>query len=535
MQKNIKEFLTSWIKDNYDKLFIAILVIAFIIRIWIFIKTQNQPLWWDAADYLSTAKRWAGIELNNIWYYRRGFLWPLFSAFFFALGLGEKTIRLTEILFSTGIVYVSYFLIRDMFNKKIALLTSIGLTLSWILLFFTGRPLTSIPATFFLLTALFFFYKSYIQEKGNKYLYLFAAFYALSILTRMQYLLFAFPFIIYIFTKEKFSFLKNKKLWITLIVFLIILSPQIITYTTHYGNPITDIARYYFGISAIPSATAQTNQRTFSTAFNYLIDLPYILGGTQPSFLSNILSQIIFYSFLLGAFLLLVDLVLGFDKIFKNPDTQKKLFIVIWILTLFLVLGYITDYVEHRYVIPALPFIFAITSIPILRLSKYIKLNKKFLLILFIFIILLIPNLSWTNQLTETKKTSYIEVKQAGEWIRQYSEPVDIILSVSLPQTMYYSERPTYPFDVGSEQFRRRDSSLPTYGEGRQGFENFIQDKKPKYLVVSAFEPHPEWTQKYIDENKDKLNPVKVFNQGERTVLVIYEFQYSQSFTTSKT
>ncbi len=520
-----KSIFTSWIKDNYDKIFLVILAIAFIIRILVFIKTQNQPLWWDAADYLATAKRWAGFELNNIWYYRRGFLWPLFSAFFFMIGVGEKTIRFIEVLFSTGIIYVSYFLIRDMFNKKFALLTSIGLSFSWILLFFTARPLTSIPATFFLLTALFFFYKGYILEKGNKYLYLFAIFYALAILTRMQYLLFTFPFLVYAFTREKFSLFKNKKLWIVVGIFLLVISPQIVSYTTHYGNPITDILAHYFGISGV--SETPTNQRTVSTIFSYLKDLPYILGGTPASSTFSFLSKVLLFSFLIGFILFFIDLILGFDKIFQNPKLQKKLFVLLWILTLFLVLGYITDYVEHRYVIPALPFVFLISAIPLINLKKYLKINYKFISILFIFLVILVPNLIWANNLIEAKKTSYLEVKQAGEWIKENSEPRDIVLSVSLPQTMYYSERPTYPFNMASKEFRRRDSTIPDYGQDREGFENFIEDKKPKYLIMSAFEVHPDWVYTWPEEHKDELTPVKAFNQGDQTVLVIYEFKYS--------
>jgi 4-amino-4-deoxy-L-arabinose transferase-like glycosyltransferase len=181
-----KSRLFGWIEDNYDKLFLAVLILAFILRIWIFTKTYQQPLWWDGADYLSTAKRWGlGLDIRDIWYPRRGFLWPLIGAVFFKIGFGEIGIRFLEVLMSTGIVAISYFIIRDMFNKKLALLTSIAMTSSWILLFFTGRPLTSIPATFFLLFALFLFWKGYFLKQGNKFIYLFSFFCALSVLTRM--------------------------------------------------------------------------------------------------------------------------------------------------------------------------------------------------------------------------------------------------------------------------------------------------------------------------------------------------------------
>ena len=153
-KSNINKFLFGWVKDNYDKAFVGVLVLAFILRFIIFLKTMDQAIWWDAADYLATAKRWAGINPHfiDMWYYRRGFFWPLFGAFFFWIGIGEIGIRISVLFFSAGIVASSYFLVSKMFGKKHALLTSIALSFSWVYLFFSGRPLTNLPATFFLIT-----------------------------------------------------------------------------------------------------------------------------------------------------------------------------------------------------------------------------------------------------------------------------------------------------------------------------------------------------------------------------------------------
>ena len=133
------KLLFSWIKDNYDKYFLFILLAAFILRIFIFIKTMNQPLWWDGADYMAAAKRLGlGLNIQDIWYYRRGFLFPLISALFFAFGFGEVGVRILEILFSTGFIFVSYLFLIKLVDKKIALLASICLTFSWLLIFFSG-------------------------------------------------------------------------------------------------------------------------------------------------------------------------------------------------------------------------------------------------------------------------------------------------------------------------------------------------------------------------------------------------------------
>ena len=138
-------------------------------------------------------------------------LWPALTSLFYRTGLGETGLRFFITLLSTGIVVSSYLLIKEMFNKKYAILVSTCITFSWVILFFTGRPLTNLPATFFLLTSILFFWKGYVLKQGNKFIYLFGLFFIFSIMTRMQYLMFILPLLIFMFTKEKFRFIP---LWV---------------------------------------------------------------------------------------------------------------------------------------------------------------------------------------------------------------------------------------------------------------------------------------------------------------------------------
>jgi 4-amino-4-deoxy-L-arabinose transferase-like glycosyltransferase len=512
-KEKIKNKLFSWIEDYYDKIFIVVLIAAILIRFLIFLKTLDQALWYDGASYLATAKNWGlGLNIEDIWYYRRGFLFPLFYALFFKLGLGESSIRFTMILFSAGIVFVSYFLIKEMFNKELALFASAGLTMSWIFLFFTGRILTDIPAAFFLLTSLYFFWKGYVLEKGNKFSYLFGLFFALACLTRMQTLMFAPVFLVIVFLKNKFQMFKNKSLWITALIFLIILSPHFIIYYQHYGNPVTDILGHYFGIEGV--SKNDVVPRTASSLFNYVKDLPYILNGTSTMF-SGI--NVLFIVFLIGIILFFYDLLLGFDKLFKNSDIQKKLFIFLWILVPFLVLGYITDYVEHRYISACMPFIILIAVYPLSKFNdfflKYLK-NKKFvtILILAILIIIFLPSYNWANSLVENKKTSYLEVKQAGLWLKENSNLEDKIFTASQPQIEYYSERSSYTINFNKTEF-----------------EKDVKELNPKYLILSIFENHDPWMYAYPQEHNDTLIPVQAYQQQGQPVLIIYEFTNFQT------
>jgi len=527
-KKSIKNFFTKWIKDDYDKLFLIVLIAAFIIRIIVFTKTQDQALWWDAADYLASAKRWAGFNphLIDMWYYRRGFLWPLISTIFFKVGLGEIGIRFLVVLLSTGIVFITYLLVTEMFNKKLALLTSIGVTFSWIFLFFTGRPLTNLPATFFFLTALLFFWKGYVNNKGKKYFYLFGIFYALAILIRMQYLMFGLSFLALAIVKEKLAFFKNKGLWIAIMMFIIILTPQIILHNMHFGNPLLDLTNYYLGVEGV-SKTGEVGVELAKTSdlFVYINNLPYILDANQQGYSTLFIISPLFILFVIGFFLFFIDLFLGFDKIFKNKLIQKKFFIFFWIISTFLFLGYIAPHLEQRYIMPIVPFLFFLVVYPLTLITPYLKKfnlkNTTIILILsIILILLLISNIKFGFSLIESKENSYSEIKQAGLWVKQNSNPEDIIIGGSLPQLTYYSERSTYPFDLAY----RRD--LPNLNE--TDLDKFILENRPKYFILSIYEYQEPWVFAYPEKHKDILTPVQGYGLQNQPILVIYKFNYDK-------
>ena len=171
-----------------------------------------------------------------------------------------------------------------------------------------------------------------------------------------------------------------------------------------------------------------------------------------------------------------------------------------------------------------MPFLYLISVFPLVKIRPYIIKNSKIkkkvltLLTIILLILLMIPNLIWSNNLIEAKKTSYSKVKLAGEWIKENSNPEDIIISSSLPQTTYYAERTTYPYHLGY----RRDIARSNISE----VEEFIETERPRYVIASIFEAIPDleyWTVTYPQEHQDLLTPVKVYAQNDQPVLIIYE------------
>src|SRR5690606_13942528 len=96
-----------------DNLVIALIVIfALGIRVFFFVETFDQPLWWDEAEYLSTAKHWAFDVPYNV-NPQRPPLFSLISALTFAGGFGEGFIKFFYVLLpSIFLVFAVYLLGR---------------------------------------------------------------------------------------------------------------------------------------------------------------------------------------------------------------------------------------------------------------------------------------------------------------------------------------------------------------------------------------------------------------------------------------
>ena len=171
-----------------------------------------------------------------------------------------------------------------------------------------------------------------------------------------------------------------------------------------------------------------------------------------------------------------------------------------------------------------LPFLFLISVYPCMMLEKYlvktfnIKSRTAFLFLCIALFLLLIPNVNFGNYLIESKKTSYIEVKEAGLWIKENSNPTDIVISDSLPQITYYSQRSTYPFNLAPrrDMERKNESALL----------DFIKTNKPKFMTLTAFENQDDWAMAFPQNHPDLVVPVQVYKQNDQPVFIIYEFQY---------
>src|SRR3972149_9339372 len=87
------EKIKQWFKDPYNLTLVGILVLALAIRLYFLIKTPNQPLWYDEADYMASAKQWAFDIQYDVTGHRRPPLFQLIGAGLYLFNLSEPIIK----------------------------------------------------------------------------------------------------------------------------------------------------------------------------------------------------------------------------------------------------------------------------------------------------------------------------------------------------------------------------------------------------------------------------------------------------------
>src|SRR3989344_7357793 len=206
---------------------ILIMIFGLIIRVYYLILTKNQATWWDESEYISVGLHWFfGIpyELNP----QRPPLLSLLEGIILYLGGTEFLMKIIlELIPSTLLILISYLIVKEMYNKKLALLVALFTSVFWLILFNTVRLHADIPLLFFGYLGILFFWKGYVKKEKNYYIWLTGIFIALAFLTKLTAVLFGIIIFIFLIFVDKLKFLKNKHLWIALMLLFLVLLPYL--------------------------------------------------------------------------------------------------------------------------------------------------------------------------------------------------------------------------------------------------------------------------------------------------------------------
>jgi 4-amino-4-deoxy-L-arabinose transferase-like glycosyltransferase len=188
-----------------------------------------HDIWWDSAVYVGMGKYIYSFGESGLWEESRPLVWPLILGFIWKIGLNYVLFgKLLMVFFSSGILMLTYLVAHELFNKKIAIIAALFLSLSSTFFLFGNILHSEIPSTFFVLLGFYLFIKKKYNFSG--------LFLGIAFMTRF-FQIFAFiPLVLllfYLFVKKKESY---KVLFYFIMFFLIPIIPYLILNYSLYNN-----------------------------------------------------------------------------------------------------------------------------------------------------------------------------------------------------------------------------------------------------------------------------------------------------------
>ncbi|MEA3329258.1 MAG: glycosyltransferase family 39 protein [Nanoarchaeota archaeon] len=497
--KKRKEAVVNWFKkDKLNIALIGILLFALVIRLYYFFTIGNQPLWWDELCYGSLAKNfvshmWDGDPLIIGESLIRPLFFPILWAILLKLGFQERGARfLLELVPSIFSVFFIYLSGKELFGKRVGLISAAIFSVFWLHLFYSVRLLTNVPALVFLFASFYFFVKSTKKEFNYKEFSISLILLSISTLIRYPNGILFFVYLIVLIIGKKL-FLKKKNFWIAGIIGI---SPILLFFLFNfftYGNIFPALLG---GNYLSPKQTVEGIAKPF--AFNLLNFIPIYLQTT------------FFIFFLIGLALMIFELIIAYNFIPKKIKLQRYMLLILSLIFIYSFFIFYLKAAEDRWLFAScLPLILIVSyglDFLYLQIKKY---NKLVAIILLIGVIAFgaYGQFQQANQLIDNKKTSYSQMKEGFLWVDENTPKDSVIVGKGIePYTVYYSERQYHL--LGSNE---NSSSL-------------LNDSD--YLIYHNFIGQPEWLTNYLQSNQITWKPVNGYffdKEQKQLAMIIYE------------
>lgn len=486
-----KEKIKKWLKDPYLVLLIILLAFSFFVRLYFFISTASQPLWWDEAAYGILAKNhisqdWSQTSIIQGETSIRPPLFPWLWAILLIFGFGEIVARfILEFIPSFLSVFLVYLIGAELYNKKIGLIAGFIFSVFWINLFYTSRLLTHVPEIFFLLLSVFYFIKSIKEEFIPKYFSIAIIFALISTFIRYpEGIIFGAYFVFLLIVR--FSLFKTKKFWLSGILGF---SPLLL----------------FFAYNLI------TKGNIFPALFgsDYVQPISEKFAFHLLNFVPLYLKSVFFIAFLLGSLILLFDLIIGYDSIKSNKKLSAHILMLLILLVFYGYFIFSLKGAEDRWLFSTMLPLSLIASLGIIWVSEKTKKYGKGISIILIIAILISGiyiQLNFANSLIKAKSPSFLQEKQGFEWLKMNTPKDAIILGAGIEvYSLYYGNRLYETFPQNSSDIIYSNAS---------------------YMVAHIFAPHPAYINEYTSTSQNVWRPIQAYFIDEaktQPAFVIYQ------------
>jgi hypothetical protein len=429
------------LKNKTNLTFLIIILISIFFLFWkinlIPFGLNNDAAWEGSAaieilkgnysEYLPyAAQGWRG----------EGILRLIVAFYMLFLGFDPITIRLSSVFFGLGLVIASYFLIKELFNEKLALLSSFFIAISgWLITFSkTGWRAVTVP---FFTTLLFYLYFKGLKNK--KYLYFSLSGILLGIVSFYTYdaaravpILFAVWIFIEIISDRTYFKKYYKNLFVLFISAFLVSLPMLFYATTNYDNFKSRSDFLFIGHQI-------EKEGNYSPVINNLknsIFLFNVSGNGDDYFIKEpLIDPPVSFLLPFGIIFSLIILIIKRDK--------GILFMFLW-LTISLIPGILSIPNGNR-AIGAIPPVFFFCAAGLYYPVRFLyqKIKNKFLKIFIFFLILIFCAISvyvtFDNYLGKDRRELrgfYPETKIVTDYIKTIWNSYDIYLIDNYPREL---------------------------------------------------------------------------------------------------
>ena len=227
-------------------------------------------------------------------------------------------------------------------------------------------------------------------------------------------------------------------------------------------------------------------------------------------------SMLLFGAFLIGL-VLIVGYILIIPNRFKDVESKADVFNIMLIGGfLFFFIFILRSGVATRWNFAMLPAILAFTSFGIIKVGDFLedKIKIKHISTALIITVLAFGMYAQYSEadITIRSKLPYTQVKDSGLWLKENTYKDDLIMSCSIMQHTYYAERNVF---------------YPCQFTADENLTDYIIKNNPQYLVLSVFEPHPQWLYTYPQRHNESFVPVMGWSDPNGSpLLIIYKINW---------
>jgi len=458
-----EEIEIDWKKIAKNKYFWPIIIGTIFLMTRLPLINTYQTFWWDEAQYMLMTKSLFQGTPTTGWWEGRSIIYPWMLRVITFPGFNELAIKFVNILFGLGFVLSSYYLIKELFGKDKAILVSLIMIGQWVFLYWSPRITIDIPSAFLLTLSAYLFIKG---ENNPKINLLSGVVLGLAFNIRFTVIIAG---IIYL----GYNMIRNKtklKDYYWILGVLIGFMPLMIYDTITNGNPIhSAISFVQFNLESSGGSQA----------------------GNQYYYLATMLDN---YGILMG-----ITVFIGLIPLIFKLKNKKILFTMLSLGVYLLFYSFITSVKEARFLIHLLPFL-AVTALfgASIIINTIVK-NKRMLVygLIIVTMIILLENVPIAQKGIENTASSYNDVRLAGEFLKNYEGKV---MSNSIPQITYYSEKETDALPADENEFLRVVSNY-------------------SFVIVSGYEQHPVYA---LTLNHSFIKPLKAYPDPQNARLIIY-------------